>query len=236
MKAVDFPAEGGPVSRLEAARSTLSRFIRARSDDLVGLVKFANYPDLDSAPTLDQAFLLEAVRAIRAAGQVDDGTNLGDAIVLGLGAIRDAPTRKKILILLTDGRNAPAVPHPLDPVLAATLARELGVTLHSIAIGGPTGSRLEESRSKGFLSPDTEGPDLALLARLAEVGGGRAFVAADTLALEQVFEEINKLEKSPVTGTVRTLYREQYAPWAVAGLALMAINLAIASGRLRRLP
>ncbi len=60
MKAVDFPSADGPISRLEAAKATLSRFIQGREDDLVGLVKFANYPDLDSPPTLIQSFLLDA--------------------------------------------------------------------------------------------------------------------------------------------------------------------------------
>jgi Ca-activated chloride channel family protein len=242
MKAADFPAEGGPISRLEAAKATLSRFIQAREDDLVGLVKFANYPDLDAALTLDQDFLLEAVRSIRPAGQVDDGTNLGDAIALGLGSIRDAPTRRKVMILLTDGRNAPSVPKPVDPVFAAELARDLGVKLHTIAIGraaeakpGPQ-SKSETSRPVESDESRAEGPDLALLARLAEVGGGRSFVATDSDTLQGIFREIDALEKSPVAGTVRTLYREEYAPWAASALALLAIDLAWVSGRFRRLP
>ena len=239
MKAVDFPAEGGPISRLEAAKATLARFIQARADDLVGLVKFANYPDLAVAPTLDQAFLLDAVRSIRPAGQVDDGTNLGDAIAEGLGAIRGAPTMRKVIILLTDGRNAPAVQKPLDPVLAAEMARDLSVTLHTIAVGRPPGAKAgDEPKSERPPSeaPEAEGPDLALLGRLAEVGRGRAFVAADADALDRVFREIDTLEKSPVAGTVRTLYRERYAPWAAAALALLAVDLVLGSGRLRRLP
>jgi Ca-activated chloride channel homolog len=246
MKAVDFPSQDGLISRLDAAKATLARFVKGRDDDLVGLVKFANYPDLDAAPTLDQAFLLDAIRTIRPAGQIDDGTNLGDAIVLGLGVIRNAPTRKKVLILLTDGRNAPAVPKPLDPILAASLARELGVTLHTIAIGKPSEEakveKIEKTEKEARPKPppeprgDQEGPDLALLARLAELGGGQAFVASDADALEQVFARIDVLEKSPVAGTVRTLYRERYAPWAATALGLLAVDLVLTAGRFRRLP
>ena len=237
MKAVDFPSPDGPVSRLDAAKATLGRFIEGRYDDLVGLVKFANYPDLDAAPTLDQSFLIEAVRSIRPAGQVDDGTNLGDAIAFGLGVIRDAPTRRKALILLTDGRNAPGVPNPVDPLAAAGLARDLGVRLYTIAIGravapGP-GS---DQKPKPTADDAQDGPDLVLLAGLAERGGGRTFVATDAEMLAGVFREIDTLEKSPVAGTVRTLYREEYAPWAAAGLGLLALDLAWVSGRFRRLP
>lgn len=236
MKTVDFPDGGEAISRLEAAKSILARFVQARADDLVGLVKFANYPDLDASPTLDQRFLLDAIRAIRPAGAVDDGTNLGDAIVQALGAIRDAPTRKKVLILLTDGRNAPAVPKPVDPVVAAVLARELGVTLHTIAVGRPVEPNAKAVRPAVPSEADTEGPDLTLLSRLAEVGGGQAFVAADAEALENVFRKIDILEKSPVAGTIRTLYREQYTPWVVAALGLLTLDLAWTSGRFRRLP
>ena len=232
MKAADFPAEGGVISRLDAAKATLSRFIQARGDDLIGLVEFANYPDVDAAPTLDQRSLLEAVRAIRPAGRVDDGTSLGDAIAVGLGTIQDVPARRKALVLLTDGRDAPAVARPVEPATAARLAKELGVTLHTIAIGrAPSAS----AGTKPDAS-EAEGPDLALLARLAEIGGGRSFVATDADALDRVFREIDGLEKSPVASTIRTIYREGYAPWAAAALGFLALDLAWASGRFRQLP
>jgi Ca-activated chloride channel family protein len=233
MKAVDFPSAERLVSRLDAAKATLARFVQGRDDDLVGLVKFANYPDLDAAPTLDQSFLLEAIRSIRPAGQVDDGTNLGDAIAFGLEMIRDAPTLRKALILLTDGRNAPAVPKPLDPIAAAELARDLGVKLYTIAIGRPPDPKAPATSPS---ADQTEGPDLALLAKLAEIGQGRSFVASDAEALAGVLREIDALEKSPVVGTVRTIYREEYAPWAVAALGLLVVDLAWTSGRFRRLP
>jgi Ca-activated chloride channel family protein len=185
-------------------------------------VAFARYPDLVAAPTLDQGFLLDAARSIRPAGAVDDGTNMGDAMAWALGAIRDAPTRRKVLILLTDGRNAPAVPHPLDPLEAAAIARGLGIVVHTIALGkADSGS---------------DGPDLPFLERIADVGGGRAFVAADAGALAEIFRSIDALEKSPVSGSIRTLYHDRYAPWAGAALGFLILDVALASGRLRSFP
>ncbi|WP_435015661.1 VWA domain-containing protein [Tundrisphaera sp. TA3] len=220
MNAADFPSDGGPVSRLEGARRTLARFVEGRSDDLVGLVAFARYPDLLAAPTLDQGFLLDAIRSIRPAGAIDDGTNLGDALAWALGAIRDAPARRKVVILLTDGRDAPAVPNPLDPLEAATIARGLGVVVHTIALGGE--------------GPD--GPDLPLLARIAGAGGGQAYAATDAGSLARVFAAIDALEKSPVAGTVRTLYRERFSPWAALTLGVLILDVTLSSGRLRSFP
>ncbi len=239
MTTPDFPADPGgpPVTRLEAARRTLARFVAGRPDDLLGLVTFANYPDPACPLTLDHEFLSDAVRAVRPARPGDDGTNLGDAMVWALDVLKDAPTRKKVLILLTDGRNSPAVPKPTDPTVAATIARGLGVTLHTIAVGR-AGSivRVVEPTTKLEVTSESEGPDFELLERLARVGRGRAFVAADAGALERVFTEIDAIEKSPIRGEVRTRYRERYGPWVVAALALVLTDRWLASGRLRRLP
>jgi Ca-activated chloride channel family protein len=239
MNAADFPAQPGqpPVSRLEAARRTLVRFVAGRPDDPIGLVVFANFPDLACPPTLEHDFLLDVVRSVRPARPGDDGTNLGDAIVWSLDGLRDAPSRRKVLILLTDGRNSPAVPSPTDPVRAAEIARGLGVTLHTIAVGREGGvARAVEPVTGLGVPAEVDGPDLALLERLAKVGGGKSFVADDAGSLDKVFSAIDSLEKSPVRGEVRTRYREQYAPWAAAALSLLALDRVLTAGRLRRLP
>jgi Ca-activated chloride channel family protein len=237
MKTVDFPSPHGLIARLEAARSTLARFIEGRPDDLIGLVTFANYPDRIGL-TLDHAFLIDVVKAVDPARAGEDGTNLGDAIAWALDVLRTARPRKKVLILLTDGRNNPAVPHPLDPEAAAALARDLGITLHTIAVGRAGRIVHEKEAITGLDRPQGEvaGPDFALLERLAQIGGGRAFEAADSNDLNRVFQTIDALEKSPVRGTIRTRYDEQFAPWVAAGIAFLTLDRWLSAGRLRRLP
>src|SRR5262249_28948070 len=101
MNAGDFPTDRGTsqTTRLDAAKKTFVRFVQGRPDDLIGLVVFANYPDLACPPTLDHAFLLEVVAAVRSARQPDDGTNIGDAIAWALDALLIAPPAKKVLVL-----------------------------------------------------------------------------------------------------------------------------------------
>src|SRR5262249_18782468 len=148
------------LSRLEAARRTVSRFVAGRPDDLLGLVVFANYPDLIGPPTLDHAFLMEALRRVRPARPGDDGTNIGNAIIWGLRALRVTAPTKKVLVLLTDGENRPAGPST-DPEAAARLARELGVTLHTIAVGRPGGVVHGQEVLTGLpVASKSEGPDL----------------------------------------------------------------------------
>jgi Ca-activated chloride channel family protein len=237
MKTPDFPTASGPIPRLEAAKQTFARFVQGRPDDLIGLVAFANYPDLACPPTLDHDFLLSVVRALRPARPGDDGTNLGDAVAWALGAVRKTEPTKKVLILLTDGRNDPAVPNPLDPIRAARLCHELGVTLHTIAIGGAGGLVRQVEPKTGLPIPaDMAGPDLELLRTMAEQGGGQAFVAADGRSLQNVFRAIDALATSPVRGTMRTRYRDWYASWIGAALAALAIDCLLLAGPLRRLP
>ncbi|HWE35458.1 MAG TPA: VWA domain-containing protein [Isosphaeraceae bacterium] len=243
MTAEDFAAGPGgepgsaTTSRLAAAKATFGRFVAGRGDDLIGLVAFANFPDVICPPTLDHRRLLEAVRTVRPAKADDDGTNIGHAIVKGIEALRAVSPRKKVLILLTDGVDSPAVAKPTPPEVAAALARELGVTLHTIAVGRPGGVvHRVEPRSKLPIASEVGGPDLALLRRLADIGGGRAFVADDSHALDDVFGAIDALETSPVQGTVRIRYREEYAPWAAAAMALLVLDRLATAGRLRRMP
>jgi Ca-activated chloride channel family protein len=239
MNAANFPADFGSrtTSRLEAARSTFKEFVAGRPDDLIGLVVFANYPDLTCPPTLDHRFLIEAADAVRPARPGDDGTNIGDALALALDALRTTTPEKKVLVLLTDGNNEPAVPNPLAPEEAARLAKGLGVRLHTIAIGTPGGLfRSAEPDTNLPITRESEGPNLAMLRRLAEITGGRAFAATDADALREVFEAINALEKSTIRGEIKTRYDERYAPWAAASLALLVFDRLLSNGRLRRLP
>lgn len=225
------------ISRLEAAKRTFAQFVEGRADDLIGLIVFANYPDRVSPPTLDHAFLLEKARAIEPARPGDQGTNIGDAIALALEDLHAAPQRKKVLILLTDGQNNPAVPRPLSPESAAQLAKELGVTLHTIAIGQPGGIvRQPETITQLDLIAEVDAPDYPMLERLAKIGGGRAFKAANANELDRVFRRIDTLEKSPVQGEIRTRYREEFRPWVVAALAFLTLDRLLSAGRLKRLP
>jgi Ca-activated chloride channel family protein len=239
MNAVDFPTDMGTrlISRLQAAKNTFIRFVEGRSDDLIGLVVFANYPELACPPILDHAFLRETISAVQSARTGDDGTNIGDAIAWSLEALLAAPPKRKVLVLLTDGNNEPAVPQPLDPEQAANLARDLGVTMHTIAIGRTGGVR--QGIDPGVrlqVESDVAGPNLPLLEHLAQITGGRFFAASSADALTEVFRSIDLLEKSPVRGQILTRYNEHYAPWAGLALGLLVFDRLLSLGRLRRLP
>lgn len=240
MKTVDFPADRGTrtISRLEAAQVTFARFVEGRPEDLIGLVAFAAFPDLLCPPTVDHGFLVEAALALRTARAGNDGTNIGDAIAVGLGALVESPPRRKVLVLLTDGNNQPTRAHFPNPEDAAVLARDWGVIVHTIAIGRP-GSGIVRGVDRRTGQPtmtEVAGPNMELLESLARTTGGISRLAADADALEGVFREIDQLEKSEVRGQVLTRYDEHFGVWAAMALGLLVADRLLAQGRLRRLP
>lgn len=221
MSAVDPPGEGEPSrTRLEAAADAFARFVRGRPGDLIGLIAFANLPDTTCPLTLDHSFLIDSALALRTARPGEDSTNIGDAVAWGLRELKDAPPKRKVLLLLTDGRNSPGVPDALDPLVAARLARETGVVLHTIAIG-PEGE---------------DGADLELLRRMAVAGGGRAFRADRAADLPATFRAIDELETSPLQGTIRVRYRDLHNHFLVIALIAIALEFLLRTTLLRRLP
>ncbi len=239
MNTLDFPTNRGTsnISRLDAAKKTFMQFVAVRTDDLIGLVVFANYPGLACPPTLNHPFLIESVANVRTPLAGDDGTNIGDAIAVGLDALLVATPKKKVLILLTDGHNEPSGPKPLDPVEAAMITQKLGVTMHTIAIGHvggpPRGVDPNRDRPPGG---EIEGPNVPLLEKLAELTGGRSFVATDADALNDVFRTIDSLEKSPIRGRILTRYDEDFAVYASLALTLLLVERFLRLGKLGRLP
>lgn len=240
MSAADFPTPTGRSTRLDAAKATLETFVRERPDDLIGIVAFADVARRAAPPTLDHAFVLDACRSIRPALSGEGGTNLGHAVALGLGELRAVAVPRRVLILLTDGNDAPAVSETLKPIApedAARLARRLGMTVHTIAVGGSgVPANLGDGNGKDRSPVSDPGPDRDRLRTIAELGGGKAFSASDAGALDAVFREIDALEKSPVVATIRTRYRDWYPAFVGLGLVLITAARLLESGPLRRLP
>jgi Ca-activated chloride channel family protein len=83
---------------------------------------------------------------------------------------------------------------------------------------------------------DVAGPNLPLLEHLAELTGGRFFLAPSADSLTEVFRTIDSLEKSPVRGQILTRYNEHFGPWAALALGLLISDRLLSLGRLRRLP
>ncbi|GIW88977.1 MAG: hypothetical protein KatS3mg108_3301 [Isosphaeraceae bacterium] len=213
------PDSSGPTP-LQTAIRVLDDFVARRPHDLIGLVAFANWPDTLCPPTLDHAVLRLALRSVTPATRAEDGTNLGDAIAWASHLALATPASRRVLILVTDGRHQPdrsSVPNPLDPLAAASLARELGLIVHTI----------------GVQTPDAD-LDQPLLAALAAAGGGQFLLAESPEQLSPVLQALDQLEPSPLTALIQTRYQEL---WPIPlSAALACLVLAWLAARLGALP
>jgi Ca-activated chloride channel family protein len=222
-----------PRNRLEVAKERLKDFIAARRDDRIGLVAFAGEALTQVPLTLDYPVLLAAVDNLQA-GVLVDGTAIGTAIATGANRLRDVEGRSRVMVLLTDGESNRGT---IDPRTAAAAAADFGIRVYTIGVGSEGTAPVPVARGVFGLRYENRPVriDEALLEDVASATGGRYFRARDAAALEQVYEQIDQLERSPVRAPRYRPYVEEYRwPLAVA-LVLVAFDLLVLSWR-RPLP
>jgi len=168
-------------SRLETAKTMGTEFIRKRSHDPIALVAFAGAPYLASPITTDTAFLLHQLKQFQTKQIVEEGTALGDALGMCINQIRDSENPKKISILISDGNNTAG---NLDPATSAELAKNFNIKVYTIAVGS--------------LKASTDPVDESTLREIASITKGKFFRATNRQALQQIFQEIDKMEASIV--------------------------------------
>jgi Ca-activated chloride channel family protein len=180
----------------------------------------------------------DALDRVRFDSVKQDGTAIGDAIGNALYRLRERNVKGRVIVLFTDGENNSGY---LDPIKAAGMAQVKNVRVHTIAVGKPGGAPiplLDAFGRKAYLR-DSEGnlilPQIneLTLQRIADLTGGRYFRATDTSALRAVYEEINKLEKSPYEVKRKLVYEERYHTLLGAGLLLLLLEIVLGSRRWR---
>lgn len=222
MEQRDYELEGSLVSRLAVIKAVAARFVEQRAQDRLGLILFGTRAYVQTPLTFDGATVAAMLRD-SVVGLAGRETAIGDAIALAVKRLRDQPEGNRVLILLTDGENTAG---SLDPLAAAELAREAGVRVYTIGIGGGEvglrgafGMRL--LRQGGGFDPTT-------LKRIAEITGGRFFSATGRDELEAVYQELDRLE--PTERDART-YRPRRAlfVWPAAGALGLSLLLALSA-------
>ncbi len=235
MLAEDFTIGKDRANRLEAVKQVTEKFIKARPNDRLGIVAFAGKPYLVSPLTLDHDWLLQNLERIQI-GLVEDGTAIGSAIASATNRIKDREAKSKIVVLLTDGDNNAG---KISPATAAEAAKALGIKVYTICAG-----------TKGYAPIPVQDPfsgrivyrnvlmtvNEESLKEIAKLTDAQFYRATDTKSLTQIFEEIDKLEKSTTQLSQYKEYRELF-PWFVgAGGVLMLLGLTLGETLWRRLP
>ena len=233
-EAQDMVGPRGRSSRLDAAKEVVARFVGDSENDRIGLVAFAGEPYLVSPLTMDHDWLLQRLGALDAS-QVGDGTAIGSALASGVRRLDAQQAKSKILVLLTDGQNNAG---KISPAAAAEAAKALGVKVYTIGIGSSgealvpfTDERGQEQLVKAQV--DVDEPSMK---HVAELTGGSFYRATDTQSLRDVYAAIDRAEKTTHTLKAFSTHEEQFAWFAVPGLALLLSELALSATRFRRVP
>jgi Ca-activated chloride channel family protein len=227
MGAEDF----APQNRLHVAKQVVKDFIGRRPADRIGVVVFSGAALTRSPLTTDRRMLELLVDSLEL-HTLPDGTAIGVGLASGAARLRDSAAKSKVIVLVTDGVNNAG---EIDPLSAAAVCEGLGIKVYTVGVG---------KRGRAYIPMPTENPmtgqreirrvlmnsevDEELLQAIAERTGGRFYRALDGAALEEVFAEIDELEKTPLRVKRYVRYRESFQPLAWAGLALLLLPLSAA--------
>jgi len=233
MEALDFVLDNKRVTRLNAVKKVVNDFVKGRQSDRIGMVVFGTHAFLQCPLTLDHGVLLSFLDKAKI-GMAGEYTAIGSAIALSASRLKKTPGKEKVIILLTDGINNRG---KISPDIAADIAKTLGIKVYTIGVGSKgkapflvktvLGNRLRYE----YVPLDEEA-----LKVVAEKTGGRYFRATDTEALEKIYEEIDKMEKTEARIKEYTEYFELY-PWLVLpALVLAAAEIALKNTFLRQIP
>jgi len=230
MRSMDF----GSKNRLEMAKQVTKDFIVKRPYDRIGLVVFSAIAFTHCPLTTDHQILLNFVDRVTFCRREHDGTAIGNAIAVATERIKDSKVKSKIIILVTDGENNRGI----DPIQGAEIAKAFKVRIYPIAIYNPN----------GFMQP-VDDPifgtryvvarpqiDENMMEQIAQTTGGKYFRASDPKALQNVFAEIDKMEKSKVEVKRYYRYSEKFTPWVVFALGMIVLGLALQETYFRRIP
>ena len=246
MAGLDFSASRNrPMTRLDAVKEVVDAFVEKRPNDRIGMVAFAANSFLVSPMTLNHDWLKQNLERIEI-GVIDaNRTAIGSAIGMSVNRLRDLKNAKsRVVILLTDGENNAG---KISPIAAAEAAATYGAKIYAIAAGRSgivpaaaldADSRVLRDRAGnpvygGDMRSDV---DEETLKKIAEITGGKFYRATNLRELENIYSDIDRLEKTAVKLRNFTSYRELFQWFAGAGLALLALKLALVNTKFETLP
>ena len=210
-------------NRLSALKDVAADFIKKRPNDRIGIVAYAGEGYTKTPITTDKSIVLNALSEVTY-GQLEDGTAIGMGLATSVNRLKDSKAKSKIIILLTDGVNNTGF---IEPQTASDLAIEFGIKTYTIGLGtngnalSPIAYNADGSFRYGMRQVEI---DEELLKDIASATGGRYFRATDNESLEEIYDEINKLEKTEVEEFKYYRYEEKFRLWVLLAGGLLLLE------------
>jgi Ca-activated chloride channel family protein len=218
--------------RLEASKDVATEFISGRPYDRIGLVVFSGESFTQCPLTTDHAVLINLLREVQS-GMIEDGTAIGMGLATAVSRLKDSQAKSKVIILLTDGVNNRG---EIAPETAADIAKTFGIRVYTIGVGTQGMAPYPVNTPFGVQYQDMPVEiDEGILRQISQTTGGRYFRATDNDKLEEVYKEIDKLEKSKIDVRQFSRKEEKYFITALAAFILLALEILIRNTLFRNL-
>ena len=239
----DFTIGGERATRLDAIREVTRKFIEARPNDRIGLIAFGGRPYVVSPMTLDHDWLLQNLERVRI-GLVENSTAIGSAMSAAANRLNDKNSKSRAIVLLTDGENNAG---KIPPNTAAEAIKALQIHLYAIGAGingiAPypvmdprTGNPVTDVMGNVLYENTRVTFNDAGLREVARIANGQFYRATDTKSLEQIYGDIDKMEKSTVTVNKYQEYRDLFPACIMAGCALLIGQVLLSQTIWKKLP
>ena len=231
-------AEDLKPNRIEAAKQVASEFINGRPNDNIGLTIFAGEAFTQCPMTVDHAVLLNMFQNvssdIAAKGIIEDGTAIGMGLANAISRLKDSQAKSKVIILLTDGSNNRG---EVSPTTAAEMAKSFGIRVYTIGVGtnGTAPYPVQGAFGKQYVNVAVE-IDENVLRQIAQTANGQYYRATSNSKLKEVYEEIDKLERTKLQVKEFSKNQEEYQPLALALLLSLLLSILFKQTVLRTIP
>ena len=226
-------AEDLKPNRLEAAKEVATQFINGRPYDNIGVTLFAGESFTQCPLTVDHAVLLNLISQAEC-GMIEDGTAVGMGIANAVSRLKDSNAISKVIILLTDGTNNMG---DISPLTAAEIAKSFGIRVYTIGVGTngtapypyPVGGTIQ------YINVPVE-IDEGTLTQIANVADGLYYRATSNSKLKEVYEEIDKLEKTKISVKQFSKRNEEFELFAIIAFLCVLLEVLLRHTILRRIP
>jgi Ca-activated chloride channel family protein len=217
-------AEDFKPNRLEASKSVATEFIAGRPDDRMGLVVFSGEAFTQCPLTTDHAVLMNLFQGIES-GIIEDGTAIGLGLATSVSRLKDSDARSKVIILLTDGMNNRG---EIAPVTAAEIAKTFGIRVYTVGVGTLGTAPYPFRTPFGIQYQNVKVEiDEGVLQEIAGMTGGKYFRATNNQKLKEIYQEIDKLEKSRIDVKEINTKTEEYQRFMFLALILLLFEITL---------
>ena len=226
-----------PPSRMDVAKEVAEEFVRSRPVDRIGLVIFSGESFSQCPLTNDRNNLITQIQTLESRALLKDGTVIGEGLATAVDRLTKSPSKSKVIILITDGKEDAPDTRLIDPLTALEIAKSKGVKVYTIGMGAMPSTITEITGNKPRpKNPNIDFIDEELLRKIAAETGGQYFRARDKQGLKDTYNQIDQLEKSKIDITSFKRSEERFLPFVLAALAFLFLEIVLRFTVFRKFP